>query len=98
MGNARISNNFLPEIFRPLFWSYSFSDIDINTDKKTIIIQTINYGDLRHWAWLIKCYGLPAVKDTLTSIPASEIKPRTRALASLLFSINDFNHAQRSAY
>lgn len=98
MRNTRISKEFLPERFRHLFWSYHFSDIDVDKDKKTIIIQAINYGDLNHWAWLIKYYRLPVIKDILISVPASEINPRTRALVSLLFSINNFNHAQRSTH
>ena len=91
-------NNTLPKAFRPLFWSYRFNELDPKDDKKMVIVQLINYGTLRHWAWLVHEYGMEEIKRVIESIPATEIKPRTRALASLLFGITDWNYAQRGAH
>jgi len=88
----------LPDNFRPFFWSYRFEALHPSKDEKTIIVQLINYGDLGHWRWLVNEYGAAEVKRVLESIPATEIKPRTRALASLLFSISTWRHAHRGAY
>jgi len=88
----------LPESFRPLLWSYDFLKLDVERDKKTIIIQAINYGELKHWSWIVKQYGRDTIKEILTSIPASEIKSRTRELVSIIFSISDFNYASRSTH
>ena len=41
----------LPEIFRSLMWSYKFLDINTENDKRGIIVNSINYGDLNHWQW-----------------------------------------------
>ncbi|MFH1677918.1 MAG: hypothetical protein ABH888_03850 [Patescibacteria group bacterium] len=85
----------LPSYFKPILWSYDFSKIMPVKNKKTIIVNSINYGNLKHWKWLIKFYGKNNIKKILTSIPATEIKPRSRRLASLIFSIKKFNYASR---
>jgi hypothetical protein len=77
----------LPETFRPLLWSYDFSHIDPLIHKKTIIVQALNYGTLAHWRWLVQSYGREGVRDVLTHVPASEIKPRSLRLASLVFGV-----------
>jgi len=90
-----LTNAQLPDSLRPFFWSYRFEELETAKDEKTVIIQLINYGTLRHWQWLVGQYGAARVKRVLESIPASEIKPRTRVLASLLFSIPTWRHAYR---
>jgi hypothetical protein len=42
----------VPEIFRPILWSYDFDRIDPVKHRKTLIVQAINYGSLAHWRWL----------------------------------------------
>ena len=86
----------LPEYFKTVLWSYDFDAIDPAKDKKIIIINAINYGDLRHWKWLVGFYGKEAVKDVLKKISSTEIRPRVRNLVSILFSINNFNYEYRS--
>ena len=88
----------LPENLRPLFWSYRFDELEPAKDEKMVIVQLINYGSLTQWRWVVRQYGMVEVKRVLESIPATEIKPRTRVLASLLFSIPTWRHAHRGAY
>jgi hypothetical protein len=85
----------LPDAFRPLFWSYAFEDLDPYRDERTIIIQLINYGTLAHWRWLAALYGVAEIKDVLESLPATEIKPRSRALSSVIFGITNWHDAPR---
>ncbi len=93
MGKDRIKR--LPLFFKPILWSYDFNSIDLEKDKKTIIINAINYGDLKHWRWLIKYYGRENVKEILMKIPFTEIRSRVAPLVSIIFSIDKFNHAFR---
>lgn len=93
-----VSAPALPDFFRPLFWSYDFAKIEPERDKKTIIIQSLNYGNLDHWRWLIKFYGKQQIAKVLETVPVTEVKPRTRKLAMLMFPIKDFNYAPRSAH
>lgn len=85
----------LPKFFKPLMWSYDFNSLDLNKNKKTIILNTINYGDLNHWRWIIKYYGKNEVKKTLESVSAWELRNRVRKLASLIFSLQNLNYAPR---
>ena len=93
-----MQNGTLPETFRPLLWSYNFSRIDPLKHKKTIIVQALNYGTLAHWRWLVQSYGREGVRDVLTHVPASEIKPRSLRLASLVFGVERFNYAPRGTH
>lgn len=88
----------LPDTFRPLLWSYDFSEIDPVRHKKTIIVQTLNYGTLDQWRWLIKSYGREGVREVLAQISASELKPRALGLAALVFRTNRFNYAPRGTH
>lgn len=88
-------NKKLPLFFKPILWSYNFSSIDTEQDKKVIIVNTINYGDLKHWRWIVKNYGKKNVKKILTEIPFTEIRPRVAPLVSVIFSINKFNYEPR---
>lgn len=85
----------LPDFFRPILWSYDFSAVDLEKDKKTIVINAINYGDLIHWRWINKYYGRREIQKILSQIPTSEIRPRVFRLASIIFAVNSFNHAPR---
>jgi len=88
--------NKLPLFFKPILWSYNFNSIDIEKNKKVIIINAINYGDLKHWRWLIKYYGKENVKEILMKVPFTEIRLRIVPLVSIMFSIDKFNYALRS--
>jgi len=90
-----IKNQKLPSFFKPILWSYDFPKLDVWKDKKTIIINTINYGDLKHWRWLIKIYDLKRIRSVIKKVPFTEMRPRVLQLASLIFNIKDFNHAPR---
>ena len=93
-----MADRALPETFRPLFWSYDFSRIDPERHQKTIIVQVLNYGTFSQWRWLIETYGREAVRGVLERIPATEIKPRTRRLASLVFDEPRFSYAPRGTH
>ena len=93
----KVNKKTLPEYFKTVLWSYDFDAIDPVKDKKTIIINAINYGDLRHWKWLVGFYGKEAVTEVLKRSPWTEIRPRVRNLVSILFSINNFNYETRSS-
>lgn len=85
----------LPQSFKPLLWSYDFSRINPKKDKKLIIINTINYGDLEQWRWLIRTYGKKEIKDILEHVPASEIRRHVHRLVSLIFNV-EYHNASRS--
>lgn len=87
----------LPEFFRPLFWSYNFDSVDPVRHKKMIIINTLNYGDLRHWRWIADHYGRDAVKEILKEVGSSEIRARSGRLAEIIFNLKLSNDAHRGS-
>lgn len=87
-------NKKLPSLFRPLLWSLSWKDIDIEEDKEDIIVNTVNYGNLKHWKWLLKTYGEKTIKQVLQNRLESEFHPESRNLAKVLFSVTRFRHAR----
>ncbi|MEK7203639.1 MAG: hypothetical protein AAB627_00990 [Patescibacteria group bacterium] len=93
MNESKMAN-VLPDFFRPLMWSYDFDLLDLIKNKKIIILNTINYGDLKHWRWVINYYGKNEVKKVLESIPVWALRGRVRKLVSLIFS-PDLNYALR---
>ena len=98
MQQKSTNKHGLPQFFKTILWSYDFSKIDPEKNRKTIIINAINYGDLKHWRWLTKKYGKNVVTEVLSKIAATEIKPRARRLVSVIFSGVNFNYAQRSTH
>lgn len=87
----------IPEYFKSILWSYDVDRMDSVKEKCTIIVHAINYGDMRHWRWLMQFYGKDAVRDILETVPASSFRPHVRKLAALVFGVKKFNYALRGA-
>ncbi|MEK7090017.1 MAG: hypothetical protein AAB930_00315 [Patescibacteria group bacterium] len=88
----------LPKEFGKILWSYNLSRVNPDRDKKVIITNTINYGNLGEWRWIIRRYGKNQIRRILRNSPISEIRPHIRKLVSIIFNIDEFNHAPRGAY
>jgi len=94
----KTENPRLPLFFKSLFWSYKFSSVNSQRDKKTIILNTINYGEWKHWIWIIKFYGRKEVKRIIEETPKTEFRAPALKLISLLLDIKEFKYASRSDY
>lgn len=90
-------NRKLPDNLKPILWSYDLDKLNLEKNKKTIIINVINYGNLEHWQWLKENYGKEVVREVLAKTRASEIRPGARRLASIIFDVEQFNYAPRGA-
>jgi len=88
----------LPKYFKPILWSYNFAKIDVKKDKKTIIIQTINYGDWEHWQWINNAYKKDEIANIIKDSFVSEFRLPALKLASIIFGVKKINYASRSAY
>jgi len=86
----------LPKEFKHLMWSYNFSKIDLDKNKERIIINTINYGQWKHWQWLSSYYGKQQLKKIIQETPKSEFR-NTRALnlISLILGIKKIHYETR---
>ncbi len=88
----------IPVDFAPLFWSYRITDLDVKRHQRTIVTQLINYGDLRHWHWLLEQYGREGLRSILADIPKSALRSRAARLATIVFDTERVAHASRSAH
>lgn len=87
----------LPRDFKYLMWSYDFSKLNPELHKERIIINTINYGQWRHWQWLADYYGKQQLKKIIQEIPISEFRnERALNLISLVLGIKKMRYATRS--
>ena len=96
MTNKTKQESKLPKFFQPLLWAYDFSFIDIEKDKKRIIINTINYGQWKHWQWIVKNYRKEQVKQIIQNTPISEFRLRALKLISILLKIKNLKYVSRS--
>jgi len=87
----------LPSEYKHLFWSEDFDSLDVDKDKRKIVVNIINYGELEHWRWIAQSYGKAGVAELLSIIPATELRDRVRPLAKIIFDIPSFNYAPRNA-
>ncbi|MDD5221379.1 MAG: hypothetical protein PHV47_02140 [Candidatus Pacebacteria bacterium] len=88
----------LPLFFKPILWSYVFSSIDAEKNKRTIIVNTINHGNWHHWTWIAKYYGAERIREIMEEIPRSEFSPQALKLAMVVFNIKELKYATRGDY
>lgn len=88
----------LPEMFRPLLWSYRFSEIDPDLHKDELIVNTMNYGNLDHWRWLLRYFGPQRIRRVLQRRVLTEFTPESRNLARVVFSVKRFRRARGRAH
>lgn len=95
MENLTVKRNKIPQTFQGILWSYDFSKIDPEADKKIIIINAINYGDWEHWRWIFNYYGIAEVKKVIENTPVSEFRQRAFKLIRLLLKIKKIKYETR---
>lgn len=89
----------LPDFFKSIFWDCDFSSLDLDKNKRTIVVRTLNHGEWKHWKWVVNFYGKEELKDfIINNIPESEIRKPALNLISLLLGINQMKYETRSDY
>jgi len=77
-----------PEMFRPLLWGLKWSAIDIWEHRHDIILNTVNYGSLKHWRWIIRAYGKEEIRRVLQKRLVTEFHSGSLNLARVIFSLS----------
>ncbi len=80
-----ISKKKLPEMFKPILWSFRWEALDVWEDREDIILAALNYGNLKHLRWIIKTYGKDEIRKMLSRRLKTEVYPESRNLARVLF-------------
>jgi len=84
-----ITTNKIPLNFKPILWSYDFEKLDSQNNKRDIIINTVNYGNLVHWFWILKHYGKNEVWQVVKHSRPTELRLGARRLAGIIFGQNN---------
>ncbi len=85
MSMKTITTSKIPLKFKPILWSYDFEKLDPQKNKKDIIINTINYGNLAHWYWILKYYGKTEIWKVVKQSRPTELRLGARRLAGIIF-------------
>ena len=88
----------VPGWFQKFYWWGDVSKIDLENDKRTVIVQLINHGAWSQWKWLVQKYGIEQLKKIIREIPASEFRLSALRLISLLLGIKRMKYASRGDY
>lgn len=79
-------SNRLPEYFKEVLWSYNLEKMDPDKAKKTIIVNTINYGDLKHWRWVLNYYGGDEVLKIVDNTKETEMRKSVKRLLNIILN------------
>ncbi|MEI6378555.1 MAG: hypothetical protein WCO55_02765 [Candidatus Falkowbacteria bacterium] len=77
----------LPLFLKPYFWSYDFSQIDLEKNRRLIVVNLLNYGSKRATDWLLMTYGRVTVKRLFVAMPQSELSRKSLNYWSIIFGI-----------
>jgi len=80
-------NNTIPSFIKPFLWSYDFSKIDLEKDKKRIITNVLNYGTKKATDWLFYVYNQDDIKETIENPFSGEWNKKSLHFWSFVFNI-----------
>lgn len=75
----------IPAYFRPILWSYNFEKLDPQKNQRDIILNTLNYGNLVRWFWILKSYGKVRVWHFVKQSRPTELRLGARRLAKIIY-------------
>lgn len=59
----------VPKSLQGVLWSINVKKLDIEKDKEYLVHQILMHGTLEEIRWLIRTYGIEAVRKTFRQIP-----------------------------
>ena len=83
-----------PEMFRPILWGLKWDALEVEKDRRDIILAAVTNGQLAHIRWIINTYGKSEIRDVLSRCLVTELHAGARNLARVLFGVTGFKHAR----
>jgi hypothetical protein len=80
-------NNAIPNYIKSFLWSYDFTKIDLEKDKKRIITNILNYGTKEATDWLFSVYNKDSIKETIEKPFSGEWNKKSLYFWSFVFNI-----------
>lgn len=78
--------NQIPECFRPFLWSYDFNKLDIDKNKRRIILNLLNYGTKKCTDLLKDIYNRNDIIKVIENSAESEWDKKSLNYWSFIFS------------
>ncbi len=82
-----VMNNVIPDYIKPFLWSYDFSKIDIDKDKKRIITNVLNYGTKEATDWLFSVYDKDDITEAIVNPFSGEWDKKSIHFWSFVFGV-----------
>ncbi len=76
----------VPASWRPFLWSYDFERLDLEKDKRRIILNLLNYGTKKATDVLRNIYSQNDIKKIIENSAASEWEKKSLNYWSLIFN------------
>lgn len=89
------TNKILPQSVKAVLWSYDLNQIDLETHKKLLITQVLNFGNKEATDWLFKTYCKDEIIAVASQIPTGGWNKKSLALWSLYLGIETQTRAER---
>jgi hypothetical protein len=78
-----------PKFVTPYLWSSNIKEIDLQADKKRIILNVLNFGTKQATDWLFSFYSRSEIKSVIVSQGAKgELSNKSLNYWSLILNIN----------
>lgn len=87
-SNLCYNKNMIPSYVKPFLWSYNVKKIDIEKDKRTIILNILNLGTKKSIDWLLKNYSKEEIRQVIRNTYKSEWDNKSINLWSMIFNVN----------
>jgi hypothetical protein len=78
----------IPKVIIPYLWYLDISSVDLERDKKRIILNVLNYGSKEATDWLFSYYNIGDIKMILRRFGAlGELSPKSLNYWCLILNI-----------
>ena len=72
MVSISTTEEYIPQYVAPFLWSYDIEHIDLERDKKRIVINVLNLGTKEATEWLFSVYQKEEIQKIVAESLASE--------------------------
>ena len=79
----------LPKYVQPFLWSYDIAKIDLQKNKKIIILNILNLGDSQSVKWLFEVYKKEEIKEVIENSSLGEWNKKSLNFWKLFFNIQN---------
>ena len=83
-----MQNYALPNFLKPYLWSFNIKDLNIQSHKRTIIFQVLNFGSKKATDWLFSTYNKKEIAEVANKVSQTAWNKKSLRLWSIILGIN----------